>query len=100
MMVDTGWRDAHFHADRLEAALDLTFTADGRHTMAALVLHDGRLVAERHPDGVSAETPLHGWSMTKSRLGSTNGIKEDTPGFVNAVIAVRTMPASNANARK
>ena len=74
MMIDTGWRDAHFHADRLEAALDLAFTADGRNTLAALVLHDGRLVAERYADGVTAETPLHGWSMTKSLAATLAGV--------------------------
>ena len=33
---------------------------------AVLVLHRGRIVAERYGDGFSAATPLLGWSMTKT----------------------------------
>ncbi len=33
---------------------------------AVVVVKDGRIVGERHGDGFSAETPLLGWSMTKT----------------------------------
>ncbi len=74
MMLDTVWRDSHFDAAALDAALDLAFTDDGRNTLAALVLHDGRLVAERYAEGVTPETPLHGWSMTKSFAATLAGV--------------------------
>jgi len=35
-------------------------------TKAIVVVHEGRLVAEHYADGISVETPLIGWSMTKS----------------------------------
>ena len=74
MEIDTAWRDAHFDADALDAALDAAFTEDGRNTLAALVLHDGRLVAERYADGVDARSPLLGWSMTKSTAVTFAGV--------------------------
>lgn len=74
LRLDADWRDTHFDTGALEAALDLAFTDDGRNTLAALVLHDGRLVAERYADGVTVETPLPGWSMTKSFAATLAGV--------------------------
>lgn len=37
-----------------------------RNTKAVVVVHKGRLLAERYAPGVTASTPLIGWSMTKS----------------------------------
>jgi CubicO group peptidase (beta-lactamase class C family) len=33
---------------------------------AVVVVHDGRIIGERYGDGFSQETPLLGWSMTKT----------------------------------
>lgn len=74
MTLDTGWRDAHFDVEALNAALDEVFTEDGRNTLAALVIHDGHLVAERYAEGVTETTPLHGWSMTKSTAATFAGV--------------------------
>lgn len=74
MALDAAWREVHFDAAGLEAALDLAFTDDGRNTLAALVLHDGRLVAERYAEGITTETPLPGWSMTKSLAATLAGV--------------------------
>lgn len=55
---------------RLQQALDGAFAEpDGppyRHTKAVVVLHEGRLLAERYAPGYSADTPLLGYSVTKS----------------------------------
>lgn len=62
----------------LGAALDLAFeeaeTGPRRRTYAAVVLRDGRLVAERYGPGVTPDTQLHGWSMTKSFTNALLGV--------------------------
>ncbi|MEQ8516053.1 MAG: serine hydrolase [Chromatocurvus sp.] len=57
----------------LLAALDAAFVEPvegGRRTLAALVAHRGRLVAERYAAPVTAATPLQGWSMSKSLMAT------------------------------
>ncbi|EAR10880.1 serine hydrolase domain-containing protein [Reinekea blandensis] len=50
---------------RLDAMLAAD-NADGHDTRALLVAHKGQIVAESYVDGIDAQTPLLGWSMTKS----------------------------------
>ncbi|WP_044563309.1 serine hydrolase [Azospirillum sp. B4] len=62
----------------LAAALDRAFAepAQGPHrwTKAVVILHDGRVVAERYAPGIGVDTPLIGWSMTKSVTNALIGI--------------------------
>jgi CubicO group peptidase (beta-lactamase class C family) len=44
------------------------------HTRAIVVLYDGKLVAEKYAPGVTKDTRLTGWSMTKSITGALTGI--------------------------
>ena len=63
---------------RLSEALDHAFaeSASGprRFTKAVVVLHRGRVVGERYAPGVTAATPLLGYSMTKSVTNALLGI--------------------------
>ncbi len=62
----------------LEALIDAAFeepTEVQRHTLAVLVLHKGKLVAERYAEGVSSDTPLQGWSMNKSLMATWVGMQ-------------------------
>lgn len=45
-----------------------------RNTYAVLVVYRGRIIAERYANGVTADTPLIGWSMTKSVTNALVGI--------------------------
>jgi CubicO group peptidase (beta-lactamase class C family) len=75
--VDAAQRHKHFDGAGLRRALDEAFAepeGGGRNTLAVLVLHEGRLVAERYAPGIDAATPLPGWSMTKSVMATLVGI--------------------------
>jgi CubicO group peptidase (beta-lactamase class C family) len=62
----------------LEAAIDSAFIEpDAEHlrrTRAVVVLQHGAVVAERYAPGYGPETPMPGWSMTKSVLNALIGV--------------------------
>ena len=63
---------------RLRAALDQAFTEPDRPpyrwTTAVVVIHDGRVIAERYAPGYNIDTPLLGYSATKSVVSALVGI--------------------------
>ncbi|WP_170991473.1 MULTISPECIES: serine hydrolase [Bradyrhizobium] len=63
---------------QLAAAIDRAFAEPAeppfRHTRAVVVMKDGRIVAERYADGISTDTPLLGFSATKSVISALIGI--------------------------
>lgn len=73
MAVDLLARSA-FDEEALDAAVGIAFETPGAETLAVVVMHRGRLVAERYADGITAQTPLHGWSMTKSAAATFAGV--------------------------
>lgn len=62
----------------LAAALDRAFAEPAqppyRRTRAVVVMKSGRVVAERYADGIGPETPLLGFSMTKSVISALIGV--------------------------
>lgn len=66
------------HDARLGAALDKAFADRAQapyiHTKAIVVVKDGKIVAERYAPGVGVDTPLLGFSMTKSITNALIGI--------------------------
>jgi CubicO group peptidase (beta-lactamase class C family) len=64
--------------ERLHAAVDRAFAEPNperpRRTRAVVVVRDGRVVAERYAPGFSTDTPLIGWSMTKTMINALVGI--------------------------
>ena len=59
----------------LDKALDHVFE-DTVRTRTALVLYKGHVIAERYVEGFDMNTPVLGWSMTKSILATLFGILE------------------------
>jgi CubicO group peptidase (beta-lactamase class C family) len=63
---------------QLALALDRAFAepdaSTPRHTRAMVVMKDGRVVAERYADGIGIDTPLLGFSATKSVMSALAGI--------------------------
>ncbi|WP_065756368.1 serine hydrolase domain-containing protein [Bradyrhizobium paxllaeri] len=62
----------------LKAALDHAFEEPTvppfRRTKAVVVVHDGKVIAERYASGIGVDTPLLGFSMTKSVVNALIGI--------------------------
>jgi len=62
----------------LKAALDHAFEEPAapplRRTKAVVVVHDGKVIAERYAAGIGVDTPLLGFSMTKSVVNALVGI--------------------------
>ena len=62
----------------LKAALDHAFEEPAeppfRRTRAVVVVHDGKVIAERYSKGIGIDTPLLGFSMTKSVINALIGI--------------------------
>jgi len=63
---------------KLAAALDRAFAepekSTPRNTRAIVVLKDGRIIAERYAEGIGIDTPLLGFSATKSVISALAGI--------------------------
>jgi CubicO group peptidase (beta-lactamase class C family) len=66
------------HDDALTNVLDRAFAEAStdrlQRTRAVVIVHDGLVVGERYADGITADTPLIGWSMTKSVMNALAGI--------------------------
>ena len=64
--------------DLLDHAMDDIFSEpDPEHlrgTRAVVIVYKGKIVAERYAEGFSKDTPLLGWSMTKSVVNALVGI--------------------------
>lgn len=58
--------DAAVSGDALRAAIDPVFASDVGETRALLILHNGRIVAERYAPGYGPDSKLLSWSMAKT----------------------------------
>ena len=65
---------AEIDAGKLKAAVNAAFQPAQGLTAAFVVTWKGRLIAERYGEGLTAQTPLEGWSMGKSLTATLFGI--------------------------
>ncbi len=79
--VDTANLPPAVDGKKLNEAVEWAFResdpAHPRRTRAVVVVYDGKIVAERYAPGFSVNTPLPGWSMTKSVFAALTGILVD-----------------------
>lgn len=61
-------------AAALDHAFEETARAPHRWTKAVVIVRDGKVIAERYAPGYGVETPIHGWSMTKSVTNALIGV--------------------------
>ncbi len=77
-MVDTENLPPAVDVKKLNEAVEWAFRESDpsrlRRTRAVVVVYDGKIVAERYAPGYNANTPLPGWSMTKSVFAALTGI--------------------------
>ena len=77
--VDLGADTDGIDRPALDAALAAAFAepdpAHPRNTRALVVVHRGRIVAERYAPGFDHSTPLNGWSMTKGAINALIGLR-------------------------
>jgi len=69
---------AGIQSDALDAAVEQYFDqgeGDDKNTRAILVVYQDQLVAEQYAPGFDTETPILGWSMTKSITNALVGIR-------------------------
>ena len=66
-----------YDTDKLRRAIDAAFDEPNpvnlRRTRAVVVVHRGRIVAERYAEGVGVATPLLGWSLAKTAVNALAG---------------------------
>jgi len=67
--VSAPW-PAELDSAKVAAALEAGFGPPDAMTLAFLVTHKGRIIAERYAAGIGPTTPLESWSMGKSLTGS------------------------------
>ena len=62
----------------VRAGLDQLFTdTDPKHprqVKAVVVVHDGKVIAERYAEGFGVSTPINGWSVSKSVINALRGV--------------------------
>lgn len=63
---DTTPRPADIDAAKMAAAVEAAFADPEALTAGFIVVHKGRIVAERYMDGITKDTQLESWSMGKS----------------------------------
>ncbi len=72
---DTLFQEVNY--DQLNTAVAGAFTNNEvQRTRTVLVVYKGQIVAEKYSDGITVETPVLGWSMTKSILATMYGVLE------------------------
>lgn len=73
--IDTVFSTIYY--PKLNQAITTAFNSSAiKKTRSVLVLYKNKIIAEQYVEGFSKETPILGWSMTKSVLATLYGTLE------------------------
>jgi len=77
-LVDLGTLPDGVNEDKLNAAMEEAFTEPGpktqRNTQAVVIVLGDKIIAEKYASGFTQDTPILGWSMSKSVTNTLTGI--------------------------
>lgn len=76
----------------LQNALKESGDANGLNARGIAIAHDGKLVAREVGPGFQTNTPLHGWSMTKSVAATVFAIRADEVGLKPETPVINAFP--------
>ncbi|MEM9496259.1 MAG: serine hydrolase [Pseudomonadota bacterium] len=88
----------HVHYAAVDAAITQAIEDETSGTRAVVVAVDGKIVDERYAEGFSAETPMLGWSMSKSVMATLVGAAV-LEGHVDIDDAVSAWPEGDPRAK-
>jgi hypothetical protein len=74
---------------RIDELVSSHFAHTSLHSRAFLLIRNGELIYEKYGDGAGPETPMIGWSMTKSLTSTLLGIRSYQTGDFNLSADVR-----------
>lgn len=90
-LADAGANEANLKKV-LQAAMQQSGDPNGINARGIAIAHDGKLVAREVGAGFQTNTPLHGWSMTKSVAATVFAMRAEETGLKPDTLVINAFP--------